>query len=50
MEGFPFVGTYDSAGAGRTSSVVEEEIFSYGRAVRPFCYQRTTLKIENTIL
>lgn len=34
MEKLPFVGTYDSMGAGRTPSVVEEEIFSYGRAVR----------------
>ena len=33
MEGLPFEGEYDSAGAGRTPSVVEEEIFAYGRKV-----------------
>ena len=33
MEKLPFVGTYDAVGAGRTPSVVEEEIFSYGREV-----------------
>ena len=33
MEGLPFEGVYDSAGAGRTPSVVEEEIFAYGRKV-----------------
>lgn len=31
LEGLPFDGAYDSAGIGRTPSVVEEEIFSYGR-------------------
>ena len=35
MENLPFEGEYDSAGAGRTPSVVEEEIFAYGRKVRP---------------
>ena len=33
MEGLPFEGEYDPAGAGRTPSVVEEEIFAYGRKV-----------------
>ena len=33
MEGLPFKGEYDPKGAGRTPSVVEEEIFAYGRKV-----------------
>ncbi len=33
MEGLPFEGEYDPKGAGRTPSVVEEEIFAYGRKV-----------------
>lgn len=33
MACLPFDGTYDSAGVGRTPSVVEERIFSYGRSV-----------------
>ena len=40
MEGLPFEGEYDPKDAGRTPSVVEEEIFAYGRKVSGYFFGR----------